>query len=149
MTVLVRAALFGAATGGRSATGLAALALRRPSPSDGWVGRLAGPWPRRLAAGLALAELVADKAPFTPSRLSPPALAGRVVAGLAGGAALARRSGVSPLVPALVSAGAVVAGSVAGARWRSYAASRGVSPVAAALAEDAVVLALATAATRR
>lgn len=149
MTVLVRAALFGVATGGRSATGLAALALRRPSSSDGWVGRLAGTWPRRIATGLALAELVADKAPFTPSRLSPPALAGRVVAGLAGGAGLARRSGVSPVVPALVAAGAVVAGSVVGARWRGYAAQRGVPPLAAALAEDAVVVALAVAATHR
>jgi hypothetical protein len=72
-----------------------------------------------------------------------------VLAGLVTGAALARRSGARPLGPALLTAGGVVAGSVAGSRWRAYAASRGWNPLAAALAEDAVVIVLAAAAARR
>jgi uncharacterized membrane protein len=144
MGLLLRAALLGTATGGRSASGLAALALSRPP--TGWLSR---PWARRLSVGFALVELVADKAPATPSRLSPPALAGRVVAGVTGGAGLARRAGVSPVAPALVAAAAVVAGSVVGARWRGYAARRGLHPLAAALAEDAVVVVLAAAAASR
>jgi uncharacterized membrane protein len=149
MSVLLRAAVLGVATGGRSATGLAALAVTTPRSAGGWVGRLGGTWGRRLALAAALGELAADKSPAVPSRLSPPALAGRVTAGLVGGAALARRAGAAPVVPALVAAGAVVAGSVVGARWRAYAAGKGWNPLAAALAEDAVVLTLAAAAARR
>ena len=149
MKLVLRAALLGVATGGRSATGLAALALSSSASSSGWVGRLAGPWGRGVAATFAVVELVADKSPVVPSRLSPPALAGRIVAGVTGGAGLAKRAGASPVVPALVAAGAVVAGSIAGARWRAYAADRGLHPLAAALAEDAVVVALAAAAARR
>jgi uncharacterized membrane protein len=147
----VRALVLGAATGGRSASGLAALALTtiRSDSGSGWVARLGGRWGRGLSAAAALGELAIDKSPRAGSRLAPPALGGRVVAGLVAGAALARRSGAGPLWPALLSAGGAVAGSVTGARWRAYAASRGWNPLAAALAEDAVVIALAAAAARR
>jgi uncharacterized membrane protein len=142
MSVLLRAAALGVATGGRTATGLAALAFTRSA-------FLRRPWVRGLTALAAVGELVADKTPAIPSRLTPPALAGRVVAGVLGTAALARREGVSPVLPVLVATGAVVAGSVAGARWRGYAASKGWPAVPAALVEDAVVIALAAAASRR
>jgi uncharacterized membrane protein len=146
-----RALVLGLATGGRSASGVAALALTtvRSDTRSGWEGRLGGGWGRGLSAAAALGELVVDKSPRAGSRLAPPALTGRVVAGLVAGATLARRSGARPLGPALVAAGGVLAGSVAGARWRAYAASRGWNPLAAALAEDVVVIALAAAAARR
>lgn len=142
MSPFLKAALLGAATGGRSATGVAALALRPGT------GPLTTPWGRRITVALAVGELIADKTPFVPSRLSPPALIGRVVAGAAGGATLGRRAGISPLAPALIAAAATVLGSVAGAQWRGYAAARGWNSVAAALLEDAATVALATVATR-
>jgi uncharacterized membrane protein len=151
MNVLLRAAVLGVATGGRSATGLAALAFTTPRHGGGagWVSKLGGRWGRGLTAAAAIGELAADKSPAVPSRLSPPALAGRLVAGWTAGSALARREGVGTLGPALVTTGAVVAGSVVGARWRAYAADRGWNPLAAAVAEDAAVIALAVLASRR
>jgi uncharacterized membrane protein len=140
----LRAAALGAATGGRSMTGLAAVALTTaPDGNSGWFARLAGPWGRRLTVAAALGEITADKFPRVPSRLAPPALAGRLVTGCVAAWALARRHGARPAVPVLVATGAVLAGSLAGARWRAYAQRRG-WPVVAAIAEDAVVVALAT-----
>jgi uncharacterized membrane protein len=150
MNVLLRAAALGVATGGRSASGLAALAFTtRRSGGDGWVGRLGGRWGRGLTAAAALGEILADKSPLVPSRLSPPALVGRLAAGWVAGTALARREGVGRVGPALVTAAGVVAGSVVGARWRAYAADRGWNPVGAALAEDVAVITLAGLASRR
>ena len=148
MGSLFRVALLGLATGGRSSAGMAALALTTPAAStpDRWLARLAGPWGRGGAVVAALGEAVADKLPTTPSRLSPPALTARVGAGLAAGTLYARRERIPVLVPALVCAGAVVVGSVAGARWRAFAAARGWPDLPAALAEDATVAVLAFAA---
>jgi uncharacterized membrane protein len=151
MNVFVRAAVLGVATGGRSATGLAALAFTtsRAEYRSGWLSRLGGRWGRGLAAAAAVGEILADKSSVIPSRLSPPALAGRLVAGYLAGSALARREGVPPVGPALVTTGAVLAGSVVGAQWRGYAQRRGWNALAAAVAEDVVVVALAAAASRR
>lgn len=150
MNLAVRALVLGVATGGRSSSGLAALALTtRSDPGSGWVSRLGGGWGRGLSTAAALGELALDKSPRAASRLAPPALTGRVLAGLVAGAALARRFQARPLAPALLTAGGVVAGGVAGSWWRAYAASRGWNPLAAALAEDTVVIALAAAAARR
>lgn len=143
----LRAAVLGVATGGRSMTGLAAVALTTaPDADSGWVARLAGPWGRGLVVAAALGEIAVDKHPRVPSRLAPPALVGRLVAGCAGALVLARRRGTRPAVPVLVAAGAVLAGSLAGSRWRAYAQRRG-WPAVAAVAEDAVVIALAAIAT--
>jgi uncharacterized membrane protein len=150
MGSLSRAALLGVATGGRSSAGVAALALTTPASAapDRWFAELTGPWGRGLAVAAALGEAVVDKLPSTPSRLSPRAMTARVAAGLAAGTMYARRERLAPLAPALVAAGAVVAGSVAGARWRAYAARKGWPPLPAALGEDAVVAALAFLAAR-
>src|SRR5688572_20451823 len=116
-SVPTQAALLGLASGGRSTAGIAAVVLT--SRTDDLPGRLASPWGRRLIPAAALGELVADKLPGVPSRLSPPGLAARVVAGAVAGAALAWRAERSPLAPAIVAAGFAVVGSVAGAFWRS------------------------------
>ncbi|MGY1776411.1 hypothetical protein ACI8AV_11165 [Geodermatophilus sp. SYSU D00804] len=135
-SLVLRAALLGIAAGGRSSLGLAAPALtasrRRPV---------------RLAALAAVAgELVADKLPATPSRTIPPSVAVRLAAGAAGGALLARRQG-GRLLPALAGAAGAAAGTLGGARWRGLAGRR-VPDLPAALAEDVVVVTIASLACR-
>jgi uncharacterized membrane protein len=145
----LRAAVLGVATGGRSMTPVAAVALTTaPDSKVKWAAWLAGPWGRGLAVAAALGEIAADKSPRVPSRLAPPALAGRLVAGCVSAMALARRQGTRPAVPVLVATAAVLAGSLAGARWRAYAQRQG-WPTVAAFAEDAVTVALATIACAR
>ncbi len=154
---VTRALLLGLATGGRATAGLTALALTARPSRPGPTLRPVPPLPSRLltarAAGpvavvAALGELVADKLPGTPSRLSPPALSGRLVAGALVGAALAQRHGApvaGPAAAGLVGAGA---GSLLGARVRAAAAARGRPDLVVALVEDAVVLGLARAGLR-
>ena len=147
-SVLVHATVLGLVSGGRSSAGLTALLLTRRRP--GRAARAAGAttWldDRRvslLASSAVVGELVGDKLPNTPSRLSPPALGGRLVAGALCGAVLADRRDAARLLPALLGAGGALAGSWAGARYRAAAPG-----VPAALAEDAVVLGAAYLATR-
>ncbi|NMO52347.1 hypothetical protein HH310_14210 [Actinoplanes sp. TBRC 11911] len=128
---LVRSAALGAASGARSLTPLAMLALRR------------GGWLRAVTAAGALGELIGDKLPGTPSRLHQPELTGRVAAGALAGALLARRHG-RPVLPSALAAGAAALGaSYAGAAWRKYRPG-----IPAALAEDAAAVGVAWAVTR-
>ena len=93
--------------------------------------------PRRAVVLLAAGELVGDKLPFTPSRLSPPGLTGRLASGAYAGVVVGGRTG------AAVGAAAALAGSYAGARVR------GMRPgLTTALAEDAVAVGVAFAAVR-
>jgi uncharacterized membrane protein len=89
--MLARAALVGAATGSRSCTGLAALALSAPAGSAQPDRALGVGWVKGLAAVAAVQELVVDKLPRTPSRLSPGGLGARVIIGTAAGIIVARR----------------------------------------------------------
>lgn len=141
--LLLRSAMLGAAVGGRSSLALAGPVLSAPAGPR--------PWRRRTARVVAVAalggELVADKQPSTPSRLEPPVLASRLVAGAGGAAALARREGAPSVLPALVGMAAAGAGSFAGVAWREWAGQHA-PDWQAALVEDAVALSLATAACR-
>lgn len=149
MNTALRAMMLGAATGARSMTGLATVALTTPPGAQPtWVARLAGPRGRGLTSLAAIGEVMADKSPRLPSRLAPPALAERIGVGAISTAALARREGARPALPVLLGMAAVVGASVAGARWREYAQQRGRS-VMAAVAEDLVAVGLATAACTR
>ncbi len=134
--VLLRATALGLASGGRSSSGLSALALRGPLPVPLPLTPRAVPW----AVG---GELLTDKLPVAPSRLSPPVLASRVAAGALCGLVVARRAGAPPGVPVVAAGLAAAVASALGVRWR--AAHPGVRP---ALVEDAVSLALAAAAAR-
>ena len=102
----------------------------------------------RAVAGLAVGgELVVDKLPNTPSRLEPPGLIARAVLASAAGALIARAS-ERPMVPAAaVAALAALASARIGHDLRVLA-SRRVPPLAAALGEDVVALALAVGAAR-
>ena len=141
---LVSAALAGAATGLRATTGVGAL-IETASPG---VPRPLTMPVGRAVAGLAVGgELVVDKLPNTPSRLDPPGLIARAVLASAAGALIARAS-ARPMVPAAaVAALAAVASARIGHDLRVLA-SRRVPPLAAALVEDVVALALAVGAAR-
>ena len=149
MGALVRSAVLGLAAGGRSSVALAVPVQAATRGHDGPGARVA-----RVLTGLAvLGEVVGDKLPSTPSRLAAPQIAGRLLAGVVGAAALALvhrdRPGVV-VVAALAGGAGAFAGSVVGASWRQWADDDGRlgSDTRAALVENAVVLATAGALSR-
>lgn len=134
MTALVRAFLVGAATGCRSQAGITAVRL---------TGRGAGTLSRLAVGAAAIGELVADKHPDIPSRLSPRGLAPRIVLGATAAAMLARRTHRGTTIAAVVGAGAAVGGAVMGAAWRQAAANTAIPGLPAAIGEDLLCYALA------
>lgn len=147
---LLRAFALGAASGARSASGLAAVALtsstRDPGPLAPRLGGRAG---TAIVALLAAGELVVDKLPVTPSRLAAPALVSRLALGASSALAVAQREGRPTAVPAVAGAAGAVAAAVLGARWRAFAARRFGSDLPGALLEDAATALLGWAAARR
>lgn len=145
---LTSAFLVGVASGGRSMTGLATIALTtRPGTPSMFLNRAASTPGRVLLTTGAAAELVGDKLPSTPSRLSPQGLTSRLVTGAIGGAALAVRTRTNPGLGALCGAVGAVAGSYAGAYWRRWAGTEQVTAFVAAVAEDLLTVATAVAAS--
>ncbi|HWG65093.1 MAG TPA: hypothetical protein VG253_25700 [Streptosporangiaceae bacterium] len=137
--VLGRAAVLGAATGLRSSAALAALIVRRDDGLPAIMRRRAA----RPAAALATAgELVIDKLPSTPSRLSPASLTGRVVFAAAAGAIVARSRHRHPIPAAVIASAAALAAAKLGHDARAAVARRLPDP-AVAVAEDAVAIGLA------
>ncbi len=129
--------MIGFASGLRSAVGIASFVHTR----------FAGTPNATLADGAAafaiVGESVADKLPFTPSRLQMPGLLARVAAGGLGAYSLTRRDDPETVAAAIVIGSvAALVGSYAGAAYRD-AASTKVPPIAAALAEDVAANALA------
>ncbi len=134
---LASAAVIGFASGLRSAVGIASFVHARFAGTPNAT-RADG-----VAAFAIVGESVADKLPFTPSRLQLPGLLARVAAGGLGAHSLTRRDDPETVVIAVVVGSvASLAGSYAGAAYRS-AASKKVPPIAAALAEDVTANALA------
>jgi uncharacterized membrane protein len=98
-----------------------------------------------------LFELVGDKLPFTPSRLQPQSLAGRIAGGAFTGACLSSGSKPNIVKGAILGATGAVAGSYFGyqarTRLTSFLDSRGLAfgplkpSVYVALAEDALTVA--------
>jgi uncharacterized membrane protein len=150
---LIDAALIGAATGGRTSAGLAALAWSAPAGADD----IAAPKPLAFfqkwfskplqTAGL-IGELVVDKLPATGSRLERGPFIGRIATGSTAASALAQRQGEPVWPAAAVGALGAAAGSVVGAKWRALAARRGIPDLGPAIIEDIVTLALAAYACR-
>ncbi len=133
-TQLARAARLGLSAGLRTFTPLAALAL-------GGVGRPARA--RRLLAGLALAEIVGDKLPWTPSRLQLPSVAGRATSAALCGATVAGPAGLAPAV------GGALAATYGGYHARATLVRRSGWPdLVWALVEDAIAIVLAGSAVR-
>ncbi len=142
---LTCAFLLGVAGGARSALPAAAVsrAVRAGSvrtQGTAW-GFLKGRNLNRLLVGLALAELVADKLPMTPSRKQAAAYAARVISGALAGAAVGAASRRAAFGTLLGIAGAVV-GTEGGAAFRSWLSSLFKRDLPAAVIEDLVALAL-------
>jgi uncharacterized membrane protein len=96
-----------------------------------------------VLTALALSELAADKTPWIPSRISPPALVGRVLSGALAGAAVAAPHRKMSVGRALLGAAAAVASSFAFYKLRRLATREwGIPNVVAGLMEDAVAVAL-------
>lgn len=94
-----------------------------------------------LLVGLALAEIVADKLPMTPSRKASFAYTTRMVSGGLTGAVIGSVSRRATLGALLGVAGAVV-GTEAGAAFRSWLSSLFDRDLPAAVIEDLVTFAL-------
>jgi uncharacterized membrane protein len=120
--------LLGLAVGLRAFSAPSALALRR-RPLNA---------PRRALLLAAGGELVADKLPSTPSRLERRGLTGRVLSSAISGQLVAGPSGAARCV------GAALASAVVGYRVRGR-----VPGIAAALCEDGLAIALASAGAAR
>lgn len=142
---LLRVCLVGVASGFRSQSGLAVVALSSPAGEPTWPARLfVSPWAKGVSATAAAGELVADKLPATPSRLGSTGFASRVALGALAASALAGRRRQPPAwwVAAAVGGAAAAGGTVAGAAWRRTARERGHPDWPAAIVEDLAALAL-------
>jgi uncharacterized membrane protein len=94
-----------------------------------------------LLTVLMLAELVADKLPFTPSRTRPGSFIGRILTGGLAGAALSGGIGESLVAGAVLGALGGVAGTLGGYRARTgLVRALGTPDYVVALAEDAVAV---------
>jgi uncharacterized membrane protein len=137
--MLGRAGALGAATGLRSTVALAALVVRR---NDGLPAALGHPAAQAAAAIASAGELVADKLPTTPSRLSPRGLASRLIAASLAAAVLARGGARSPVLAVVIAAVAALAAAKLGHDTRLGLDRRFPDPVVA-LAEDGLAIGLA------
>jgi uncharacterized membrane protein len=91
---------------------------------------------------LAIAELVADKLPKTPSRTSPPGLIARIVMGGLTGACIAASGAQSALLGALLGAAGGVVGCFGGYQARTrLVKALGMPDIYVALVEDLVAVA--------
>ncbi len=110
-----------------------------------FLGYTATPW---VLTALALAEIVNDKLPGTPSRKVPAQVAARVVSGAVVGAAIGT---VAHAVPSCLIAGILgaLAGTYGGAAVRGGLAKAFGRDLPAALVEDAVAILLAIFAVSR
>ncbi len=145
MNPYVSPTVLGVATGLRSLLPLAVLALSSPAATEDPVLRVVTRPPVRIVLALAAGgELIADKLPNTPSRLSPGGLASRLVLGALVGTLAGRIDGAS--LPLSAACGAV--GAVVGA-WTGYnirhqlGVTTGLPDPVFAVLEDAVTVTLA------
>ncbi len=125
----VRAAGIGAVAGLRSFTAPAATLA---TGGSAWTG---------LVTALAAGECVADKLPFAPSRLQPPALLWRLVSGGSCGSALAGRADGSRMIGACAGALGALAAAYGGYGLRRYLTKGvGLPDAPVALFEDAIAV---------
>ena len=94
-----------------------------------------------ILTALALAELIADKLPFTPARTKPGGLLARIVTGGLSGAALCVTAGESVILGAVLGAIGAVAGAFAGYELRHRLVTKRNAPdLLIALIEDGVAI---------
>lgn len=143
--LLLLAFALGAAAGLRSMTPPAVVAWAgrlghldlEPTPLA-FLGSAALAW---LLAAAALGELVADKLPFTPSRIRPGPLVARIVTGTISGAALAAGAGGSLSGGAIAGALGALAGTFGGYNARTgLVRALGTPDYVVAVAEDLIAV---------
>ncbi|MEP7189696.1 MAG: DUF4126 family protein [Roseiflexaceae bacterium] len=147
-TLIVPALLLGVVAGLRSQLpgALLALAVRQGRLPHGqriplrWLGARWGLPAAALAAG---GELIGDKLPITPSRLSPAPLIGRLVSGGAAGAAIADATGQSAITGVALGVVGAAIGSVAGYYARaSLSTATGIASPILGIVEDIIAIGL-------
>ena len=142
----VLAFLIGIVAGLRAMTPVAAVAwaarlgwLKLDGTPLAFLGYAATPWIATLAA---IAELINDKLPKTPSRKVPPAFIARILMGAMCGAAIGATAGALAGGLIVGAIGAVV-GTLGGAEFRGRLARAAGRDLPIALLEDAIAIALA------
>ncbi len=151
--LFVLALLLGISAGLRSMTPLAAVAWAAQSwraVEGSTLGFMAAPAAAYILTALAIGELIADKLPFIPSRLTAGPLIWRIVSGGLCGAVLWVAASQGPAGGAIAGAVGGAAGSFAGHAARRYlSVTRRLPDLAVALAEDVVAIGLAVFVTSR
>ena len=145
------ASRIGIATGLRSMTPLALLVWTSDQEHNTLAQTLQErPSPLKIAAGLAaIGEIVGDKLPFTPGRLTTGPLIGRLTIGAFAGAIIFKRAGQSPVQGAIRGAIGAGIGSIVGYSYRTFfAQTTGIPDLILAGIEDAVALSLGWQATQ-
>jgi uncharacterized membrane protein len=144
--VALRAATLGFVSGLRSMAPLALLDWTRkhnPSPTNNFEEFLDSPVARVISSTLSAGELVGDKLPITPSRISPAPLIGRLGVGALAGMSIFRRYRQPLVVGALIGAAGACAGTFAGYYTRDTIASSTKAPQwLLGIAEDALTFGL-------
>ena len=118
--------------------------LRLEGTPLAWMGMAVTPW---IWSVLAVAELVNDQLPKTPSRKAPPAFIARIVMGALSGACVGASAGMLAVGLLLGAIGAVI-GTLGGYEVRKRLAAAFGRDLPAALIEDAIAIALALLAVR-
>jgi uncharacterized membrane protein len=135
---ILRSFAIGVTCGLRSMTGPAVVRWRARDPA------------RLALAGLAVGELIADKLPAAPPRTIPPALIFRVVSGGFSGRSVASAFGAGQRGGMLAGAFGAIAGAYLGKALRArIVRASGLPDPLVALAEDAVALGGAIAASAK
>lgn len=139
------ALLLGVVTGLRAMTGAAAIgwfAYLGMLPVGGtWLGWLASPWAVGILTALAVAELITDQLPSTPSRKVPVQFGTRLIVGGVAGWAIGLAGGAT-LIGAIAGVIGAVIGTLGGAALRARLAAGFGRDLPAALIEDAVAIGL-------
>lgn len=143
--------ILGGACGSRSMIGptIVAHALRNRARSARQPARaLAHPRAAAILGMLSAGEAIGDKLPGIPARVAAPALVGRIASGALVGAAIAAVGGRHRLRSALIGGAAAAASAVLTYNVRRWLGSRvGIPDRIIAVAEDAILLRVATAAS--
>jgi uncharacterized membrane protein len=136
--------VLGMTAGLRSLTPLALVAWtsrHRHALAQTWLAFMGWPVTAYILTALLVVELVTDKLPFTPSRLTPVPFGARILSGALCGATLAAAASQSIVLGLVVGAAGGIAGSFAGYHARHTLVTRyRVPDLAVALAEDVIAI---------
>jgi uncharacterized membrane protein len=142
--LLLQIFILGMAAGLRSLTPLAFVAWtsqHRHALAQSWLSFMASPVTAYIFTALALVELVTDKLPFTPSRLTAVPFTARILSGALCGATLAAGAQQSIVLGVLVGVVGAIAGSFAGYHVRhTLVAKQRLPDRGVALAEDVIAI---------